>query len=278
MGIRIGAIIIEPEQFHAEHLRAMLDETCQVEIVGTATDCQTGIRLCDELRPEAVFLGINLPGKDGVSLASQLAKLPQSPRFVFTTANPNRAVDAFRLEAVDYLLKPLDPIQVVEAVHRLLAVLRPLETEALGVSPNSKMRSPVNGKLYPGSTAIELLPVKDVDRDNIRLLSRREIAAVLRKGRHTWIHTVQEEFSTRYSLAVLIQWLGGKPFIQIGRHAVVNERAIEHVTHYGARRYRVQLRDRPGTDITASRRGAVYLCRGAKVKAPRQSIQERLAL
>ena len=133
MGILIRAIIIEPEQYAAEHLRAMFDETCQVEIVGTATDCETGIRVCDELRPEAVFLDINLPGKDGVSLASQLAKLPQPPRLVFTTANPNRAVDAFRLEAVDYLLKPLDPIQVVEAVNRLLAVLRPLETEALGI-------------------------------------------------------------------------------------------------------------------------------------------------
>jgi DNA-binding LytR/AlgR family response regulator len=259
MGIRISAIIIEPEQFFAEHLRTMLDETCQVEVVGTATDREPGIRLCDELRPEAVFLDINLPGKDGVSLASRLTKLPQPPRLVFTTANPNRAVDAFRLEAVDYLLKPLDSIRVVDAVNRLLAVLRPLETDTLPVSLNSKTRSPINGELYPARMPIELLPVKAVDRDKIRLLSRREIAVVLRKGRRTWIHTVREEFSTHYPLTFLTQWLGGRPFIQIGRHAVVNERAIELVRHYGDRLYRVQLRDRPGTDITASRSGAVRL-------------------
>src|SRR5260370_38940099 len=84
-----------------------------------------GPRSCAELRPDAVFLDINLPDKDGVSLATQLAMLPKPPRLVFTTGNANRASDAFRLEAVDYLLKPLDPEQVAEAVNRLLTYLRP---------------------------------------------------------------------------------------------------------------------------------------------------------
>src|SRR5690242_14189325 len=57
-----------------------------------------------------------------LALATQLAMLPQPPRLVFTTGNANRATDAFRLEAVDYLLKPLDPEQVAEAVNRLLAL------------------------------------------------------------------------------------------------------------------------------------------------------------
>jgi hypothetical protein len=114
-------------------------------------------------------------------------------------------------------------------------------------------------RLPVGATHSELLPVKDVDNDMIRLLSRREIAAVLRKGPRTWIHTVREEFSTYYPLASLMRWLGGRPFIQIGRHAVVNERAIERVTHLGDRLYGMQLRDRSGTDIIASRTGAVRL-------------------
>ena len=65
----------------------------------------------------------------GVPLATQLAMLPQPPRLVFTTGDANRATDAFRLEAVDYLLKPLDPAQVLESVNRLLAYLRPFETD-----------------------------------------------------------------------------------------------------------------------------------------------------
>src|ERR1700752_4248350 len=152
MWIRIRAVIIEDEPLAAQYLAAMLDDTCQVEVVGSATESEAALRLCAELRPDAVFVDINLPGKDGVSLATQLAMLPQPPRLVFTTGNANRATDAFRLEAVDYLLKPLDPEQVTEAVA------------------SDKMR-------FTGAAG-ELLPVKDIDRDQIRLLARREIAAV----------------------------------------------------------------------------------------------------
>jgi DNA-binding LytR/AlgR family response regulator len=251
--------MIEAEQFAAKHLGALLDETCQVEIVGSATHGETAMRLCRELRPEAVFLDINLPGKDGVSLANQLKMLPQPPRLVFTTSDRNGAVDAFRLEAVDYLLKPLDPIHVLEAVNRLAAALRPFKIETLRVPPGSQTRSPTSDKARLGATPAELLPVKAADNDKIRLLSRREIVAVIRKGRHTWIHTVREEFSTRYPLTLIAQWLGGRPFIQIGRQAIVNEQAVELITHHGDRLYRVQLRDRIGTVITASRKGATRL-------------------
>ena len=123
MYIRIRAVIVEDEPLAAQYLATLLDDTCQVEVVATATDSEAGLRLCAELRPDAVFLDINLPGKDGFSLARQLAMLPQPPLLVFTTGMPGRAADAFRLDAVDYLLKPLDPEQVAEAVNRLLAHL-----------------------------------------------------------------------------------------------------------------------------------------------------------
>ena len=100
--IRIRAVIIEDEPLAAQYLAALLDDTSQVEVVGSATESEAGLRLCAESPPDAVFVDINLPGKDGVSLATQLAMLPQSPRLVFTTGEANRATDAFRLEAVDY--------------------------------------------------------------------------------------------------------------------------------------------------------------------------------
>jgi two-component system, LytTR family, response regulator len=266
MWIRIRAVVIEDEPLAAEYLAALLDETCQVEVVGSAAESETGLRLCAELRPDAVFLDINLPGKDGVSLAKQLAMLPQPPRLVFTTGNANRAADAFRLEAVDYLLKPLDPEQVTEAVNRLLAYLRPFESDSFPSSSDHTNEISTPDKMGFTGMASELLPVKDVDRDQIRLLARREVVAVLRRERRTWVHTVREEFATYYPLADLMRWLGGEPFIQIGRHAVVNLQAIERVTHYGDRLYRVGLRDRVGTDITASRTGAARLAAVLKMQ------------
>jgi len=259
MWIRIRVVIIEDEPLAAQYLAALLDDTCQVEVVGTATESETGLQLCAELRPDAVFVDIKLPGKDGVSLATQLAMLPQPPRLVFTTGDANRATDAFRLQAVDYLLKPLDPTQVLESVKRLLAYLRPFETGGSAWAADGNMDAAASEKMrFTGATG-ELLPVKDIDRDQVRLLARREIAAALRRDRRTWVHTVREEFATYYPLADLMRWLGGDPFIQIGRHALVNLHAIERVTHYGDRLYRVRLRDRTSTEITASRTGAIRL-------------------
>jgi DNA-binding LytR/AlgR family response regulator len=121
-------------------------------------------------------------------------------------------------------------------------------------------------KLHAAGVSSELLPVKDTDRDRIRLLARREIAAVLRRDRRTWVHTVREEFATYYPIADLMSWLGNELFIQIARHAVVNLQAIEQVIHYGDRLYRVRLRDRVNTEIVASRTGATRLAAVVKVQ------------
>ncbi len=259
MWIRIRAVIVEDEPLAAEYLATLLDDTCQVEVVGSAAGSEAGLRLCAELRPDAVFLDINLPDKDGVSLATQLAMLPKPPRLVFTTGNANRASDAFRLEAVDYLLKPLDPEQVAEAVNRLLTYLRPFEFDRRAASAHGVNSAVTRDKTRFTGAADELLPVKDVDRDKIRLLARREVAAVLRREQRTWVHTIREEFATYYPLVNLMQWLGGDPFVRIGNHAAVNLHAVAYITHYGARLYRVRLRDRLGTEINASRSGAARL-------------------
>jgi len=80
---------------------------------------------------------------------------------------------------------------------------------------------------------------------------------------------VREEFGTYYPLADLVRWLGGHPFLQIARHAVVNLRAIEVITHYGDRLYRVRLRDRAGTEVIASRSGASRIAEVLKKNQPR---------
>ena len=160
----------------------------------------------------------------------------------------------------------MDPEQVTEAVSRLLAYLRPFESDSSPSSADLANEGPTPDKMRFTGMANELLPVKDVDRDQIRLLARREVAAVLRRERRTWVHTVREEFATYYPLADLMRWLGGDPFIQIGRHAVVNLQAIDQVTHYGDRLYRVRLRDRTGTEIAASRAGATRLAAVLKLR------------
>ena len=254
----IRAVVIEDRLLVAQHLASLLEDTWQVEVIGIGTGSAACLRLCAELRPDAVFLDIDLPSENGDCLAAELTKLEQPPRLVFTAENGHRATDAFRLEAVDYLLKPLDPLRLAEAVERLVTCLSPFRYTSL---PGSVARIPVlvADQMCLADTINELLPVVGEDRDQIRLLARREVVAVLRRARRTWIHTVLEEFATYYPLAEIAKWLGGDPFIQVGRHAVVNLRAIEQTTRYGDRLYRVKLHDRLGSEITTSRRGAARL-------------------
>ena len=176
---------------------------------------------------------------------------------------------AFRLEAVDYLLKPLDPVQVAEAVDRLLTCLPRHGSSQDSITRAGPVLTP--NEMGFADTANELLPVTGVDRDQIRLLARREIVAVLRRERRTWIHTVLEEFATYYPLAELRHWLRGDPFIQVGRHALVNLRAVRRVRRCGDRVYRIQLHDRLGTEIATSRKGGARLAAALKTRLGRVS-------
>jgi hypothetical protein len=92
-------------------------------------------------------------------------------------------------------LKPLDPEQVTEAVNRLLAYPRPFEARSSPTSGDHANGVTTPDKMRFAGIRDELLPVRDVDRDQIRLLARREVAAVLRRERRTWVHTVREELA-----------------------------------------------------------------------------------
>ena len=247
----IRAVIVEDEPLAARYLQSLLDETGKVEVVGIARNGKLGLDLCVEKGGDAAFIDIHLPGADGLQLGAHLAMLARPPLIVFTTGDADHACEAFRIAAVDYLLKPLEPAQIIEAVRRIEARLQQRETAGEArTEPNP-------------SSSIELLGdrlrVKNADNDVIKLLARWEIVVALRRDRRTWIHTAKEEFSTYYPLDDLLLWLREPPFLRLSREAIINLQAVEDVTHYGDRLYQVRLRDRKETRLEASRSGATRL-------------------
>jgi two-component system, LytTR family, response regulator LytT len=240
----IRAVVVEDEPLARQYLRTLLEETGKVEVVGEADDGRAGLRLCTECAPDAAFLDIRIPGPDGLSLAGRLLTLARPPLVVFVTGFSGHAIDAFRVEAVDYLLKPIEFGAVLETVRRLEhrldgrgAVSAESAVDALG----------------------DRLVVKDANEGSVKLLSRVDIVAALRRRRRTWIHTVAEEFPTYYPLATLARWLGGSPFLQISRDAIVNMTVVTEITRVGDRRYELRLLDRARTVAEASRTGAALL-------------------
>jgi two-component system LytT family response regulator len=118
----LSAVIIDDSAQARKLLRLMLLElTPTVKIIGEAENVEDGLRLIENVQPDAVFLDIEMPGKTGLQLAEMLIESKFEGSFVFTTAYNSYAIKAFRLSAIDYLLKPIREDQLVEAVAKLLS-------------------------------------------------------------------------------------------------------------------------------------------------------------
>ena len=239
----IRAVIVDDEPLARHYLRHTLESTGRVEVVAEAEDGSSGLSICGQLRPDVAFLDIEMAGPDGLAVAGRLLTLPTPPLVVFVTGFAGHAIDAFRVEAVDYVLKPFEPDQIGETVRRLEHRLAS-RGESSGAGDGDER---------------ERIQVRDPDSGALLLIPRRAVVAVLRKKRRTWIHTTSAAYPSNDALTRLGLRLGGDPFLQVSRDAIVNFDEVDEVRRLGDRHYEVVLRDAPKTRVETSRSGAALL-------------------
>lgn len=109
-------IIIDDERLAREELKSLLKNELQLELVGEGANALEAIELIRTLAPDLVFLDIQMPGMNGIEMLKQLEEIPQ---VIFTTAYDEYAIKAFEVDALDYLLKPIDPIRLEEALKKI---------------------------------------------------------------------------------------------------------------------------------------------------------------
>lgn len=110
------AIIIDDERLARAELKKLLQEFPEVEVVDEAANAEEGINKIESQRPDLIFLDIQMPGKTGFDMLSDLEKTPQ---VIFTTAYDEYALKAFEVNALDYLLKPVEPKRLADAIQKL---------------------------------------------------------------------------------------------------------------------------------------------------------------
>jgi two-component system LytT family response regulator len=110
------AIIIDDERLARAELRKLLQDFPEVEVIDEAANAEEGIEKIDSQQPDLIFLDIQMPGKTGFDMLSQLER---SPQVIFTTAYDEFALKAFEVNALDYLLKPIEPKRLADAILKL---------------------------------------------------------------------------------------------------------------------------------------------------------------
>src|SRR5690348_1151202 len=125
----LRVLIADDEPLAAERLQLLLAKSEGAQLVGTASDGDSAINLTEALHPDLLLLDIAMPGLDGIGVARALAAQNPSPAVVFVTAFDQFAVAAFEVEAVDYLMKPVEPLRLQRALDRARAYLQQRSSE-----------------------------------------------------------------------------------------------------------------------------------------------------
>jgi two-component system LytT family response regulator len=238
--MRYRSFLVENEEHSLARLKRILAELPQeVEIVGEAMDGPTAVQKIRELNPDLLFLDIDLPGLNGFQV---LDALPRQPAVIFTTAFNQHALDAFKTHAVDYLLKPIEPL----AVARALAKMR-----ALGVAPPGSAQALQQVIDQFGSRYLTRLTCRLGDRTF--LVKIGEVLYLQADHKYTAVHTSQRELLIETPLVELEGRLNPRDFVRVHRSTLVNAAWISEIRRSFDGKTRVVLSDPKATELLVSR-------------------------
>jgi two-component system LytT family response regulator len=163
--VELRAVIIDDSAQARKLLRLMLLELApEIKHVGEAENVNDGLRLIDKEQPDAVFLDIEMPGKTGLQLAEILLDRNFKGNVVFTTAYNSHAIKAFRLSAIDYLLKPIQEDQLTEAVEKLKEEKKNRDNENRLRALSENLHQERNEVLcIPTNNGFEYIPVMEIE-------------------------------------------------------------------------------------------------------------------
>lgn len=234
--MRSTAVVVDDDPLGRARLRDLMSEVPLLELIGEAADAQTAVRVVEELKPDVVFLDIEMPGGSGLEVARRIGHLCA---VVFTTAYSQYAVTAFELSAVDYLLKPFGAERFREAAERALASLAREGSE----SRAGRLKSAID----PGDTFTRVF-VRE--RDAILPISVDRIIRIEAEGDYVMIHTRERSYLVRLRMQDLEDRLGDR-FLRVHRAHLVNMDQVSRFEPQGDTRLAVVMND--GTRILASR-------------------------
>lgn len=238
----ITAIVADDEKLARDELTFLLKGFPEVELVGAADNGLHAVELIQRLEPDLVFLDVQMPGLDGIGVIRFLREQSDAlPHFVLVTAYENYAIEAFRMEAVDYLLKPVERDRLSETVQRVARLVSEGARSGAELPPGPR----------PGLQRSKIL-VKSSGRSYI-VDAQDIIYATIEDGVITIVtHTVEGESNYR-TIEELQSSLDPDTFWRVHRSYLVNIHRIREVIPWFKSSYQIRMDDKRGTEIPVSR-------------------------
>ncbi|VYU71331.1 response regulator transcription factor [Metakosakonia massiliensis] len=218
-------IIVEDEILAQQELSWLIKEHSQMEIVGTFDDGLDVLKYLQHNKVDALFLDINIPSLDGVLLAQNISQFAHKPFIVFITAWKEHAVEAFELEAFDYILKPYQESRIISMLQKLEAAWQ--QQNAAVVSPVARENATIN-------------LVKD---ERIIVTSIHDIYYAEAHEKMTFVYTRRESYVMPMNITEFCSKLPAAHFFRCHRSFCVNLDKIREIEPWFNNTYIVRLRD-----------------------------------
>lgn len=227
----IKTLLIDDEPLAIAELQSMLKNYPELDVVATSTDAQDGIEKIRLHDPQLLFLDINMPGKSGFDL---LTELNESPEVIFVTAYDQFAIKAFEVNALDYILKPVNPERLKEAVTKVIRKKSQTEGEK---------ELDINKRIF----------IKDGEQ--CFFVSIHQIFYIESVGNYVRLHFRDKKAMLHRSLNYLEEKLPDEHFFRTSRQEMINVNFIKNIVPYFSNTLQVEMES--GTKIDLSQRQSV---------------------
>ena len=250
------ALIVDDEVLARKRISNLLTSVEQINVIEECSDGKTAIVKINELKPDLVFLDVNMKDMNGFEVLQNVHITPK-PIVIFITAYENYAIDAFDYEAFDFILKPYRDERFYKTIDKLLK----LSPKEIDQNFEKKMQEFFKLNSEENKTKKPLrIPVKLGNRTI--LLESENIKYICASGSYAEIYTDENKYLLRESLNNLIELLGKKNFIRIHRSAIVNINFIKEIVHSEYSELDVRMKDNKLIRVSKSNKKDLLLLLG----------------
>jgi two-component system response regulator LytT len=240
--IALTTVVVDDEQLACDELAYLLKDFPEVEVIATGSNGLQAVELIRKLEPELVFLDVNMPGLDGMGVVRQLRENSEDlPQFIFVTAYEQHAVEAFRLEAMDYLLKPVDKARLAATIERARRNVQEKKAPEPAAAAKSPGATPRNKLMVRANNRYLIVDANDV------------IYATIDDGLITLVTTTFDGHSNYRTIEELQANLDREMFWRVHRSYLVNINRIKEVVPWFKSSYQLRMDDRKHTEVPVSR-------------------------